>query len=112
MLQLKANSVTVVARKDIMLQPASTRTLYAINVGRLAIYRRSAVKRTRPTQSTRPVNNIQDDETDEYQLLNITSSGKVPPWNVCVDIEGVTVSMQLDTGASLSLMAETIFREH
>ena len=35
-------------------------------------------KRTRPTQSTRPVNNIQDDETDEYQLLNITSSGKSP----------------------------------
>ena len=69
-------------------------------------------KRTRPTQSTRPVNDIQDDETDEYQLLNITSSGKVPPWNVCGDIEGVTVSMQLDTGASLSLMAETTFREH
>ena len=29
-----------------------------------------------------------------------------------VDIEGVTVSMQLDTGASLSLMAEITFREH
>ena len=46
-------------------------------------------KRTRPTQGTRPVNNIQDDETDEYQLLNISSSGKVTPWNVNVDIEGV-----------------------
>ena len=32
-------------------------------------------KCTRPTQGTRPVNNIQDDETDEYRLLNISSSG-------------------------------------
>ena len=69
-------------------------------------------KRTRPPQSTRPVNIIRDDETDEYQLLNISSSGKVTPWNVSVDIEGVMVQMQLDTGASLSLMAETTFREH
>ena len=45
-------------------------------------------------------------------MLNITSSGKVPPWNVCVDIESVTVSMQLDTDPSLFLMAETTFREH
>ena len=80
---------------------------------RLAIYRRSATaERTRPTQGIRPVNNIQDDETDEYQLLNISSSGKVLPWNVNVDIEGVKVLMQLNTGASLSLMAETTFREH
>ena len=34
-------------------------------------------KHTKPTQGTRPVNNIQDDETDEYQLLNISSSEKV-----------------------------------
>ena len=33
------------------------------------------------------------------------------PWNVSVNIEGVTVSIQLDTGASLSLMSETTFRE-
>ena len=45
-------------------------------------------------------------------MLNISSSGKVTPWNVNVDIEGITVSMQLDTGASLSLMAETTFKEH
>ena len=44
-------------------------------------------------------------------MLNISSSGKVTPWNVNVDIEGVMVSMQLDTGASLSIMAETTFKE-
>ena len=34
------------------------------------------------------------------------------PRNANIDIEGVMVPMQLDTGASLSLMAETTFREH
>ena len=83
-------------------------------MGRLATYIQNVChsKRTGPTQSTRPVNNIQGDETDEYQLLNISSSGKVTPWNLNVDIEGIMVSMQLDTGASLSLMAETTFREY
>ena len=33
--------------------------------------------------------------TNEYEILNVTSPGKVTPWNVSVDIEGVTV---LDTG--------------
>ena len=53
----------------------------------------------------------QDDATDEYQLLNITSPGKATPWNVAVDIEGIAVSIQLDTGASKSLMSESILRE-
>jgi len=59
----------------------------------------------------KPVNNVQDDATDEYQLFNITSSGKATPWNVTVDIKEVTVLMQLDTGASLSLMSENTFRD-
>ena len=57
------------------------------------------------------VNSVQDDATDEYQLLNITSPGKATPWNVSVDIEGITVLMQLDTGALLSLMSENTFKE-
>ena len=32
--------------------------------------------------------------------MNITTSGEATPWNVSVDIEGITMSMQLDTGAS------------
>ena len=69
------------------------------------------VCRSKQSKTTRkphkPVNNVQDDATDEYQLLNIMSAGKATPWNVSVDIEGITVSMQLDTGASLSLMSES-----
>ena len=45
-------------------------------------------------------------------MFNVASPGKVTPWNVNVDIEGVAVTMQLDTGATLFLMSETTFREH
>ena len=70
-------------------------------------------KRTRNTKApSTTVNSVQEDTTDEYQLWNITTVRKATPWNVTVDIEGVTVSMQVDTGASLSLMSETTFREH
>ena len=69
-------------------------------------------KQSRPTRKPQKnVNNVQNDATDEYQLLNITSPGKATPWNVAVDIEGITVSMQLDIGASKSLMSESTFRE-
>ena len=69
-------------------------------------------KQSRATRKpTKFVNSVQNDATDEYQLLNITSPGKATPWNVSVDIEGNTVLMQLDTGASLSLMYESTFKE-
>ena len=62
-------------------------------------------KQSRPTRKLQKnVNKVQDDATDE----NITSPGKATPWNVAVDIEGITVSIQLDTGASKSLMSESI----
>ena len=51
-------------------------------------------KRTRNTKAPSTlVNSVQDNTTDEYQLLNITTVGKATPWNVTVDIEGVAVSM-------------------
>ena len=69
-------------------------------------------QQSKPTRKQQKnVNNVQDDAADVYQLLNITSPGKATPWNVSVDIQAITVSMQLDTGASKSLMAESMFRE-
>ena len=114
MLQLKANSVTVVARKDIMLHPASTRTVYAINVGRLAIYRRSAVANVpgphkAPDQLT--IFKMMKQININYSIL-LPLEKSHPGMSVLTYIEGVIMSMQLDTGASLSLMAETTFREH
>jgi len=60
---------------------------------------------------TKPVHTVVKEGTDEYELQNVTSPGKVRPWNVSVGIEGIAVLMQLDTGASQSLMSETKFRE-
>jgi len=47
---------------------------------------------------SKPVNTAVKEGTNEYELLNVTSPGKVTPWNVTIDIEGVGVLMQLDTG--------------
>ena len=87
MLQLKANStsVTVVAKKLGHYAPAS---MYKDSICREGC----CSKRTRPTQSTRPVNNIQDDKTDK---ISIAQYAKSHPRNVFVDIEDVTVSMQV-----------------
>jgi len=61
------------------------------------------------TEQLKEVHAVVKEGTDEYELMNVTSPGKVKPWNVIV--VGVTVSMQVDTGASLSFMSETTFRE-
>ena len=64
---------------------------------------------TEQSASKKGVHSVVDKEVDEYGLFNVASPGKVTPWNVNVDI---AVTMQLDTGASLSLMSDTTFREH
>ena len=67
---------------------------------------------TEQSGSKKGIHTVVDKEADEYGLFNVASPGKFMPWNVNVDIEGVAVTMQLDTGASLYLMSETTFREH
>ena len=98
-----------VVNLDIMLHHANTKKLFAANVVKWVICRKYAgANKANPHK---PVNSVWDDEIHEYQLVNITSPGKTTPWNVSVDIEGSTVLMQLDTGALLSLMSESTFRE-
>ena len=94
--------VTDVGNLDIMPRLASTKKQFATNVEKLVTYRGSAC-RSKQKKPQKPVNNVLDDATDEYQLLNITSPGKATLWNVSVDIEGITVSMQLDTARSLKV---------
>ena len=67
---------------------------------------------TEQSGSKKGVHIIVDKEAYEFGLFNVASPGKVTPWNVNVDMEGVAVTMQLYTRASLSLMSETTLREH
>ena len=98
-----------------MLHHANTKKQFATNVVKCMGHLQKVCSRSKQSKPTKkphkPINSVQDDEIDEYQLLNITSPGKPTPRNVSVDIEGSTVLMQLDTGASLSLMSESTFRE-
>jgi len=54
-----------------------------------------------------------DSNPIDEALFNIsTSPGNTTPWNVVVYINNVPVTMQIDTGASLSIMSETTFKEY
>ena len=81
---------------------ANTKKQFVTNVAKWVACRKCAGANKAIRKPPKIVNSVQDDATDEYQLLNITS----PPLNVSVDIEGITVLIQLDTGASLTLMSE------
>ena len=46
-------------------------------------------------------------DTENYPLYTLQSSSSTPPIKVPVLLEGLSVEMELDTGAAFSLMAET-----
>ena len=57
-----------------------------------------------------PVRTVWHD-TEEYPLYTLQSPSSTPPISVSVVVDGSPVQMELDTGAALSLMAETVFRQ-
>ena len=64
----------------------------------------------------RPVNQVGDEETDEdedlrYMFLVRSKHAKAPPITADLNIDGCLISMEVDTGASTSVMSETQFRE-
>ena len=64
-------------------------------------------KQSKPTRKPhRTINNIQDDATNKYHYI----PKKAIPWKLSDDIEGIILSMKLNTGASKSLMSERKFR--
>ena len=54
------------------------------------------------------VHNLQ--EGDEHQLFHIKGPGVAPPIEVQVELDERTLTMEVDTGASLSLVSEETFR--
>ncbi len=50
------------------------------------------------------------DGEDEYELFAINSSKKTKPFTAKLEVDGKLVPMEIDTGASLTLMSEQIFR--
>ena len=88
-------------------------------VGHLQKVCQSKIKKQQPEkQSKKPVHAV-DKRTDQPaseepdSMYNIhTCNVKATPWNVEVNINNTPVKMQVNTGASFSIMSETIFREH
>ena len=60
----------------------------------------------------RPVQPVQEqEETEEYSLFRLGPANKGSPYNVMVEVDGQSVTMEVDTGAAVSLMSEVTFKE-
>ena len=68
-----------------------------------------------PKRTDRQVHKMEDDVTestdseDEYELFAINSSKKTKPFTAKLEVDGKPVHMEIDTGASLTLMSEQTF---
>ena len=51
-------------------------------------------------------------EEDEYELWAIRSSNKSKPYSTKLDVDGKPLKMEVDTGASLTLVSEQTFHSH
>ena len=54
----------------------------------------------------------EDSKPDEYTLYSLEDNNNRQPFLVQLQIDGVPLTMELDTGASLSLMSKTTFHKH
>ena len=49
---------------------------------------------------------------DEYEIWAINSSKKKKPYTVNIEVEAKSIPMELDIGASLTLVSEETYRSH
>ena len=68
--------------------------------------------KTKPREQTNRINDegTTDEDDQEYALYRV-SSGSSKPILVPVTLDGVSMEMELDTGASVSLVSEEIFQQ-
>ena len=74
----------------------------------------SSVKKPSNRSSSRPVHHIQQDtneNSEEVEVIFQVKSNANSPIIVQVKVEDVLVAMEVDTGASLSIVSEKVFRE-
>ena len=72
----------------------------------------SAVSSSKKSLEQKPVRQIREAEEDTITspLFQVTSTRGSPPLSVELVIDEVKVSMELDTGATMSIMPEHLFR--
>ena len=75
-------------------------------------------KREEQTQSSRKkqthkvtVDSSDEEETEEYSLFNVGIDEKRPCYAVTPNINGVDVTMEIDTGAAVSVISEKTYKE-
>ena len=69
-------------------------------------------KTLQPRDKQRDVKNLQEEESvPEYALFSIGAGEGQEPLEVDLEVDGLTLRMELDTGASLSLISKSIFKQ-
>ena len=52
-----------------------------------------------------------EDSLEEVQAVNQSGGGKLPPLKVCLQVDECEIPMEIDTGASMSIMSEDTYRK-
>lgn len=52
-----------------------------------------------------------ESDGDTYQLFNVNSKERSSPIEIMVKVEGRNIPMEVDTGAALTLVSESTFKE-
>ena len=52
-----------------------------------------------------------EDSLEEVQAVNQSGGGKLPPLKVCLQVDECEIPMEIDTGASISIMSEDTYRK-
>lgn len=83
-------------------------------IGHLARVCRSKPKKpaptARPQKSVKLVQEPAEEELEEYSLFNCTSPRRAEPLEVDLQVEGQPTTMEVDTGAALSIVSEATYR--
>ena len=82
-------------------------------IGHIKAACRSRPRKTmQPRDKQRDVKNLQEEESvPEYTLFSIGDGEGREPLEVDLEVDGLTLRMELDTGASLSLISKSIFKQ-
>ena len=76
-------------------------------------HKKQAQNKTKPREQTNRIDeegSAQSDESDREYALYRVSSGSAKPILVSVTLDGISMEMELDTGASVSLVSEETFQ--
>lgn len=79
-------------------------------VGHIKPVCKSPSKSHKPVGDVRHVQTEQGESSKEYPLFNVPGTSTSKPYQITLEVSGHPMTMEIDTGASLSLVSETTYQ--